>query len=57
VGLIKFGSRVDVLFDASASINVKIGDHVKGGATVLAKLPRQAALASAGSAQASERAR
>ena len=29
VGLIKFGSRVDVLLDASAHINVKIGDHVK----------------------------
>lgn len=57
VGLIKFGSRVDVLFDASANVNVKIGDHVKGGATVLAYLPTQAALASAGSAQAPERAR
>src|SRR5580698_8347982 len=28
VGLIKFGSRVDVLFDASARVNVKIGDTV-----------------------------
>jgi phosphatidylserine decarboxylase len=36
VGLIKFGSRVDVLLDASASLQVKIGDHVKGGASVLA---------------------
>jgi phosphatidylserine decarboxylase len=39
VGLIKFGSRVDVLFDSDATIQVKIGDHVKGGATVLAVLP------------------
>lgn len=39
VGLIKFGSRVDVLFDGDAAIKVKIGDHVKGGATVLAILP------------------
>jgi phosphatidylserine decarboxylase len=39
VGLIKFGSRVDVLFDPDAAIQVKIGDHVKGGATVLAVLP------------------
>lgn len=51
VGLIKFGSRVDVIFDPSASINVKIGDHVKGGATVLAYLQPNAALASAGSAR------
>jgi phosphatidylserine decarboxylase len=39
VGLIKFGSRVDVLFDRAAAIQVKIGDRVKGGATVLALLP------------------
>jgi len=51
VGLIKFGSRVDVIFDPSASVNVKIGDHVKGGATVLAYLQPNAALASAGSAR------
>ena len=51
VGLIKFGSRVDVIFDQFASVNVKIGDHVKGGATVLAYLQPKAALASAGSAR------
>src|SRR6202795_327720 len=39
VGLIKFGSRVDVLFDRDATIKVKSGDSVKGGATVLALLP------------------
>src|ERR1039458_7930389 len=39
VGLIKFGSRVDVLFDLDAAIQVKPGDRVKGGATVLALLP------------------
>jgi phosphatidylserine decarboxylase len=38
VGLIKFGSRVDVLLDASASLQVKVGDHVKGGASILAYL-------------------
>ena len=36
VGLIKFGSRVDVFMDASAQVDVKVGDRVKGGATVLA---------------------
>jgi phosphatidylserine decarboxylase len=39
VGLIKFGSRVDVVFDRDAAIQVKPGDRVKGGATVLAALP------------------
>jgi len=57
VGLIKFGSRVDVLLDASAHINVKIGDRVQGGATVLAHLQPQGALTAAGSASATERAR
>jgi phosphatidylserine decarboxylase len=56
VGLIKFGSRVDVLLDASASINVKIGDRVKGGASVLAYLQPQSVLTVAGSAPATERA-
>ncbi|MGA9353709.1 MAG: phosphatidylserine decarboxylase [Terriglobales bacterium] len=41
VGLIKFGSRVDVICDADAAIQVKPGDHVKGGATILALLPAQ----------------
>ncbi len=39
VGLIKFGSRVDVLLDGDAVIQVKTGERVKGGATVLALLP------------------
>ena len=39
VGLIKIGSRVDVVFDGDAAIHVKPGDRVKGGATVLAVLP------------------
>ena len=56
VGLIKFGSRVDVLLAASAQVKVKIGDHVKGGASVLAYLQPQSQLATAGSAPATERA-
>ena len=39
MGLIKFGSRVDVLFDADAAIQVKVGDHVQGGSSILAVLP------------------
>ncbi len=57
VGLIKFGSRVDVVLDASARVNVKVGDRVKGGASVLAYLDPQVALASTGNASATERAR
>jgi phosphatidylserine decarboxylase len=36
VGLIKFGSRTDVVFPADAEMKVRVGDHVKGGSTVLA---------------------
>ncbi len=39
VGLIKFGSRVDVLLPATAELRVKVGDRVKGGASVLAAVP------------------
>jgi len=56
VGLIKFGSRVDVVLDASARVNVKVGDRVKGGASVLAYLQPQGVLAAAGSAAATEKA-
>jgi phosphatidylserine decarboxylase len=38
VGLIKFGSRVDILLPGDAAIAVKKGDRVKGGASVLATL-------------------
>lgn len=55
VGMIKFGSRVDVLLDGSARMKVKIGDRVKGGASVLAYLPSQDVLVTAG-ASATERA-
>ena len=36
IGLIKFGSRVDVIMDAGVEMKVKIGDHVAGGSTILA---------------------
>lgn len=36
VGMIKFGSRTDVLLDATAKLQVKVGDRVKGGSSVLA---------------------
>jgi phosphatidylserine decarboxylase len=37
VGLIKFGSRTDVIFPQPAEISVKLGDRVKGGSSVLAR--------------------
>ena len=49
VGLIKFGSRTDLLTDTVARVNVKTGDRVKGGASVLAYLPPQSGLTTAGS--------
>ena len=39
VGLIKFGSRVDVLLPPEARILVKVGERVKGASSVLAALP------------------
>jgi phosphatidylserine decarboxylase len=39
VGLIKFGSRTDVLLDPSADVHVAVGDRVRGGCSVLAHLP------------------
>jgi phosphatidylserine decarboxylase len=54
VGLIKFGSRVDVLLEPSAEIEVRVGDQVKGGSSILAFLksePRELAGTAAGHAQ------
>ncbi len=36
VGLIKFGSRVDITFTADAEMKVRVGDNVKGGSSLLA---------------------
>lgn len=38
MGFIKFGSRVDIFLPTNALINVKIGDNVKAGETILAYL-------------------
>jgi phosphatidylserine decarboxylase len=40
VGIIKFGSRVDVLMPADAVPRVKSGSRVSGGSTILAVLPQ-----------------
>lgn len=38
MGFIKFGSRVDVFLPIGTKLNVKIGDAVKGGQTVLGEI-------------------
>ena len=57
VGLIKFGSRVDVLFDAAAALQVKVGDRVRGGASILAYSQPKDELAGAQRYFAAERTR
>jgi phosphatidylserine decarboxylase len=44
VGLIKFGSRVDVVLPAEAVLRVKVGERVRGGASILAAMPAQAGM-------------
>jgi phosphatidylserine decarboxylase len=40
VGLIKFGSRTDIILPALAEIRVKPGHKVKGGSSVIAVMPQ-----------------
>jgi phosphatidylserine decarboxylase len=37
-GLIRFGSRTDVLLPPGSVATVKVGDRVRGGASVIARL-------------------
>ena len=39
-GLIKFSSRTDVLMPSSVMVTVKVGDRVRGGETVIARISR-----------------
>ena len=39
VGLIKFGSRTDVILPAEAGIRVKTGQRVSGGSSIIAEMP------------------
>jgi phosphatidylserine decarboxylase len=57
VGLIKFGSRVDILLDESANVEVKIGDKVKGGSSILAYLKTERPLMAGRNDQAQQGAR
>jgi phosphatidylserine decarboxylase len=40
-GMIRFGSRTEVYLPLNANVLVKVGDHVAGGATIIARLPDQ----------------
>lgn len=45
VGLIKFGSRTDVILPAGADIRVKTGQRVKGGSSIIAEMPESESMA------------
>jgi phosphatidylserine decarboxylase len=38
-GMIRFGSRTEVYLPLAATVLVKVGDHVAGGSTIIARLP------------------
>jgi phosphatidylserine decarboxylase len=38
-GMIRFGSRTEVYLLLTATVLVKVGDHVSGGSTIIARLP------------------
>jgi len=40
-GMIRFGSRTEVYLPLTATVLVKVGDHVNGGSTIIARLPEQ----------------
>jgi phosphatidylserine decarboxylase len=39
IGLIRFGSRMDLIFPQEGTVSVKIGDKVVGGETIMGYLP------------------
>src|SRR5712691_450657 len=45
IGLVRFGSRVDVWVPKEAEILVRLGENVKGGSSVLARWPAKPAAA------------
>jgi phosphatidylserine decarboxylase len=56
IGLVRFGSRVDLWLPAQAEFLVKVGDNVKGGSTVVARMPETARVKIANPRQRSEKA-
>src|SRR5438309_4026406 len=48
IGLVRFGSRVDLWVPKEAEILVKVGENVKGGSSVLARWPAKSAASKLG---------
>lgn len=48
IGLVRFGSRMDVWLPEEAVIAVKAGQNVKGGSSVLARMPETATVRNSG---------
>ncbi|HEY1657299.1 MAG TPA: phosphatidylserine decarboxylase [Candidatus Sulfotelmatobacter sp.] len=57
VGLIKFGSRTDILLDPASEMQVKVGDRVRGGASILAYLHPASELSAVAHASSAEETR
>jgi phosphatidylserine decarboxylase len=55
VGLVRFGSRVDLWLPQGSELLVKVGDNVSGGSTILARWPKGAAKSSEVTFAAAER--
>src|ERR1700731_2693827 len=55
IGLVRFGSRVDVWVPKEAEILVKLGENVKGGSSVLARWPAKPAAAKLNGMDTAER--
>jgi phosphatidylserine decarboxylase len=53
IGLVRFGSRMDVWLPGEAEIAVKVGQSVRGGSTVLARMPQTTSLESGGTSDRS----
>jgi phosphatidylserine decarboxylase len=54
IGLVRFGSRVDVWLPKDAEILVKLGQNVKGGSSVLARWTGKAAIRSSAAITSAE---
>lgn len=55
IGLVRFGSRVDVWLPGEPEIVVKVGDNVKGGSSILARMPETANTQTGGPGRRSEK--
>lgn len=54
IGLVRFGSRVDVWLPKDAEILVRVGENVQGGSSVLARWPAKFVSSHLGDQQASD---